>query len=228
MGKSALTLNIATNVALEGKPVAIFSLEMGKEEVATRMLCSTARIDSMKLRSGQLGEAVWPRLTDAAGKLYNAPVFVDDSPVVTVTDIRAKCRRLRRAHGLGLIVVDYIQLMQGSLRENRQQEIAEISRSLKNLARELEVPILAVSQLNRNLESREDKRPRLGDLRESGSLEQDADIVMFIYRDEYYNEGSDERGIAEVVVAKHRAGSVGTVKMTFMPEFTKFSDLGRD
>ncbi len=225
---SAITLNIATNVALEGKPVAIFSLEMGKEEVATRMLCAVARIDSMKLRSGQLGEAVWPRLTDAAGKLYSAPVFVDDSPVVTVTDIRAKCRRLKRVHGLGLVVVDYLQLMQGTARENRQQEIAEISRNLKNLARELEIPILAVSQLNRNLESREDKRPRLGDLRESGSLEQDADIVIFIYRDEYYNEASEKRGIAEVIVAKHRAGSVGTVEMTFMPEFTKFSDLGRD
>lgn len=228
MGKSALAGNIATNVAMERKPVAFFSLEMSKEEVAQRMLCSVARIDSMKLRTGQIGEAAWPRLTDAAGKLYEAPVFVDDSPVVTVTDIRAKCRRLKRQHGLDLIVVDYLQLMQGTSRENRQQEIADISRSLKNLARELEVPMIAVSQLNRNLESREDKRPRLGDLRESGSLEQDADIVIFIYRDEYYNESSDKRGIAEVQVAKHRAGSTGTVEMTFMPEFTKFSDLGRD
>jgi len=228
MGKSALAGNIATNVAMERKPVAFFSLEMSKEEVAQRMLCSVARIDSMKLRTGQIGEAAWPRLTDAAGKLYEAPVFVDDSPVVTVTDIRAKCRRLKRQHGLELIVVDYLQLMQGTSRENRQQEIADISRSLKNLARELEVPMIAVSQLNRNLESREDKRPRLGDLRESGSLEQDADIVIFIYRDEYYNESSDKRGIAEVQVAKHRAGSTGTVEMTFMPEFTKFSDLGRD
>jgi replicative DNA helicase len=225
---SALTMNIATNVALRGKPVAIFSLEMSKEEVAQRMLCSVARIDSMKVRTGQIGEASWPRLTDAAGKLYNAPVFVDDSPVVTVTDIRAKCRRLKRVHGLEMVVVDYIQLMQGSAKENRQQEIAEISRSLKNLARELEIPILAVSQLNRNLEQREDKRPRLGDLRESGSLEQDADIVMFIYRDEYYNEHTDRKGVAEVIVAKHRAGSTGTVDMTFMPEYTRFSDLGRD
>jgi replicative DNA helicase len=225
---SALTMNIATNVALRGMPVAIFSLEMSKEEVAQRMLCSVARIDSMKVRTGQIGEASWPRLTDAAGKLYNAPVFVDDSPVVTVTDIRAKCRRLKRIHGLEMVVVDYIQLMQGGSKENRQQEIAEISRSLKNLARELEIPILAVSQLNRNLEQREDKRPRLGDLRESGSLEQDADIVMFIYRDEYYNEHSDRKGVAEVIVAKHRAGSTGTVDMTFMPEYTRFSDLGRD
>ncbi len=228
MGKSALTMNVATNVAMRGMPVAIFSLEMSKEEVAQRMLCSVARIDSMKVRTGNIGEASWPRLTDAAGKLYNAPVYVDDSPVVTVTDIRAKCRRLKRIHGLELVVVDYMQLMQGSSRESRQQEIAEISRALKNLARELELPIIAVSQLNRNLEQREDKRPRLGDLRESGSLEQDADIVMFIYRDEYYNEQSDRRGVAEVIVAKHRAGSTGTVEMTFMPEYTRFSDLGRD
>lgn len=229
MGKSALAANIAAHVAVKERlAVAFFSLEMSKEEVAQRMLCSEARIDSMKLRTGQIGESAWPRLTDAAGRLYDAPVFVDDSPVVMVTDIRAKCRRLKRQHGLGLVVVDYLQLMQGSARENRQQEIAEISRALKNLARELEVPIIAVSQLNRNLESREDKRPRLGDLRESGSLEQDADIVMFIYRDEYYNASTDKQGIAEVVVAKHRAGSTGTVEMTFMPEFTKFSDLGRD
>ena len=228
MGKSALTANIAMNVAMSGGSVAMFSLEMAKEEVAQRMLCSLARIDSMKLRTGKIGDAAWPRLTDAAGRLYDAPIFVDDSPVVTVTDIRAKCRRLKRQHGLALIVVDYMQLMQGSSRENRQQEIAEISRSLKNLARELEVPIIAVSQLNRNLESREDKRPRLGDLRESGSLEQDADVVIFIYRDEYYDEQSDKRGIAEVAIAKHRAGSTGIVEMTFMPEFTRFSDLGRD
>ncbi len=228
MGKSALTANVAVNVALTGRPVAFFSLEMSKEEVAQRMLCAMARIDSMKLRTGKIGESAWPRLTDAAGRLYSAPVFVDDSPVVTVTDIRAKCRRLKRQHGLALVVVDYMQLMQGSLRENRQQEIADISRSLKNLARELEVPIIAVSQLNRNLEQREDKRPRLGDLRESGSLEQDADIVIFIYRDEYYNEATEQKGIAEVIVAKHRAGSTGKVDMTFMPEFTRFSDLGRD
>ncbi|MDH4118381.1 MAG: replicative DNA helicase [Acidimicrobiia bacterium] len=228
MGKSALTMNIATNIAMRGLPVAIFSLEMSKEEVAQRMLCSVARIDSMKVRTGQIGEASWPRLTDAAGKLYNAPVFVDDSPVVTVTDIRAKCRRLKRIHGLEMVVVDYLQLMQGTSKESRQQEIAEISRALKNLARELELPIIAVSQLNRNLEQREDKRPRLGDLRESGSLEQDADIVMFIYRDEYYNESTDRKGVAEVMVAKHRAGSTGIVEMTFMPEYTKFSDLGRD
>ncbi len=225
---SALTANVAVNVALTGKAVAFFSLEMSKEEVAQRMLCAMARIDSMKLRTGKIGESAWPRLTDAAGRLYSAPVFVDDSPVVTVTDIRAKCRRLKRQHGLALVVVDYMQLMQGAARENRQQEIAEISRSLKNLARELEVPIIAVSQLNRNLEQREDKRPRLGDLRESGSLEQDADIVIFIYRDEYYNEATEQKGIAEVIVAKHRAGSTGKVDMTFMPEFTRFSDLGRD
>jgi replicative DNA helicase len=161
--------------------------------------------------------------------MYQIPVYIDDSPQLTVTDIRAKSRRLRRAHGLELIIIDYLQLMQGSARENRQQEIAEISRSLKNLARELDVPILAVSQLNRSLESREDKRPRLGDLRESGAIEQDADIVMFIYRHEYYHpEAQDTKGLAEVIVAKHRSGSTGMVQMTFLPEFTLFSDLGRD
>ncbi len=224
---SALSANIATNIAMRGLTVAMFSLEMSKEEVASRMLCSVARIDSMKLRTGSLSHDDWARLTDAAGRLFSAPVYVDDSPVVTVTDIRAKCRRLQRRHGLALIVVDYLQLMQGTSKENRQQEIAEISRQLKNLARELDVPVLAVSQLNRNLEAREDKRPRLGDLRESGSLEQDADIVLFIYRDEMYNSSSDRQGIAEVIISKHRAGSTGTIDMTFMPQFTKFGDMGR-
>ncbi|MPZ71412.1 MAG: replicative DNA helicase, partial [Actinobacteria bacterium] len=449
MGKSALTANIATNAALQGSPVAIFSLEMSKEEIVQRILASVGRVDSMKLRSGQLGP-LWQKVIEAASKLYKAPIFIDDSPVVTVTDIRAKTRRLKRRSGLGLVVVDYLQLMEASGRENRQQEIAEISRNLKNLARELEVPILAVSQLNRSLESREDKRPRLSDLRESGcltaetrliradtnaevtlgelvtagkrdvpvwtlderfrlvkgnlsrafpsgvkpvfemrlasghvirasanhpfltldgwtpledlspgsriavarnvpvpkepaaldedrlnsgsesipveiwdyvknkaapaagveidgltsglkievsllegpglsrerlmgvadalddrylkdlstsdvlwdrvveikpvgerevfdatvegthnflangiiahnSIEQDADVVMFIYRHEYYHpEDAEARGLAEVVVAKHRAGSVGTVKMTFLPEFTRFADMGRD
>ncbi|MPZ52122.1 MAG: replicative DNA helicase [Acidimicrobiia bacterium] len=229
MGKSALTTNVATHVALQGAPVAVFSLEMSKEEIVQRILASVGRVDSMKLRSGQLGPTGWQKVIKAASDLYKAPIFIDDSPVVTVTDIRAKSRRLKRRHGLGLVVVDYLQLMQASGRENRQQEIAEISRNLKNLARELEVPIVAVSQLNRSLESREDKRPRLSDLRESGSIEQDADVVMFIYRHEYYHpEDAEARGLAEVAVAKHRAGSVGTVKMTFLPEFTRFADMGRD
>ena len=228
MGKSSLAVGIAINVAQAGEPVAIFSLEMSKEEVVQRILSSVGRVDSMKLRSGQLGP-LWQRVVDAAGKMYKAPIYIDDSPIVTVTDIRAKCRRLKRKHGLSLVVVDYLQLMEASTRENRQQEISEITRNLKNLARELKVPILAVSQLNRSLEAREDKRPRLSDLRESGAIEQDADVVMFIYRHEYYHpEDQEKRGIAEVIVAKHRAGSTGPIEMTFQPEFTRFANLGRD
>ena len=229
MGKTALALNVAQNVAIADHPVAIFSLEMSREEVVTRMLCSTGRIDSQKLRTGRLTEGDFTKLSTAASALYKKPIFVDDSPGLTVTEIRAKCRRLRRKPGLGLVVVDYLQLMVGSGGENRQQEIALISRSLKNLARELNVPILALSQLNRSLESREDKRPRLGDLRESGAIEQDSDVVMFIYRDEYYHpEKVEAKGIAEVVIAKHRQGAVGKVDMTFLPEFTLFADMGRD
>lgn len=226
---SALTLNIATNAASLGKVVALFSLEMSKEEVVQRILCSVGRVDSAKLRTGQLGAQNWDRVVAAAGKMYKAPIFIDDSSVVTVTDIRAKCRRLLRARGLDLVVVDYLQLMQGSSKENRQQEIAEISRGLKNLARELSVPIIAVSQLNRSVEQREDRRPRLSDLRESGALEQDSDVVMFIYRHEYYHpDDLEKKGLAEVNIAKHRAGATGIVEMTFLPDFTRFADIGRD
>jgi replicative DNA helicase len=215
-------------VAALDESVAIFSLEMSKEELVQRILSSVGKVDSMKLRAGQLGP-LWQRVVDAAGRMYKAPIYIDDSPVVTVTDIRAKCRRLKRKSGLSLIVVDYLQLMESSNRENRQQEISEITRNLKNLARELGVPIIALSQLNRSLEQREDKRPRLSDLRESGAIEQDADVVMFIYRHEYYHpEDQEKRGIAEVIVAKHRAGSTGPVEMTFQPEFTRFANLGRD
>lgn len=229
MGKTALALNIAENIALRDEPVAIFSLEMSREEVVSRMLCAQGRIDSQRLRTGQLSEKDFTKLSHAASALYKKPIFVDDSPDLTVTSIRAKCRRLRRREGLSLVVVDYLQLMQGTQGENRQQEIAIISRSLKNLARELDVPVIAISQLNRAVEQREDKRPRLGDLRESGALEQDADVVLFIYRDEYYYPDKVEaKGIAEVVVAKHRQGAVGKVEMTFLPEFTLFADMGRD
>jgi replicative DNA helicase len=224
MGKSALAANIATHVALRHGPTAIFSLEMSRQEIVSRLLCSVGGIDSMKLRTGKLG-AQWPKAVEAAAKLYKAPIYVDDAAVVTVTDIRAKCRRLKRTHGLELVVVDYLQLMQGNNRENRQQEIAEISRALKNLARELDIPVIAVSQLNRGLEARQDKRPQLGDLRESGAIEQDADVVMFIYRDDYYNDQSDERGQADIIVAKHRAGATGTVKVGFAAEFTRFTNL---
>jgi len=229
MGKTALALNIAQNVAVEDHAVAIFSLEMSREEIVGRMLCAAGRIDSQKLRTGKLSESDFTKLSNAASTLYKKPIFVDDSPGLTVTEIRAKCRRLRRRPGLDLVIVDYLQLMQGSGGENRQQEIAVISRSLKQLARELEVPVIAVSQLNRSLEQREDKRPRLGDLRESGAIEQDADVVVFIYRDEYYHpEKVEAKGIAEVVISKHRQGAVGRVEMTFLPEFTLFADMGRD
>ncbi len=224
MGKSALALNIAQHVAGNDNPVAVFTLEMSREEIVTRLLSSMASVDSSRLRTGQLGPELWQKVVREASKLYQMPLYVDDSPDLTVTAIRAKSRRLARHKGLGLVVVDYMQLMQGPSRsENRQQEIAEISRSLKNLARELHIPVIAVSQLNRALEQRENKRPRLGDLRESGAIEQDADIVLFIYRDEYYNpEKTDSLGIAEVNVAKHRAGAVGNVMMTFAAEFTRF------
>ena len=229
MGKTALALNIAENVAVAGHPVAIFSLEMSRQEIVTRMLCAQGRIDSQRLRSGSLTEADFTKLSNAASVLYKKPIYVDDSPGLTVTEIRAKARRMRRHPGLSLVIVDYLQLMQGSGGENRQQEIALISRSLKNLARELDVPVIAVSQLNRSLEAREDKRPRLGDLRESGAIEQDSDVVMFIYRHEYYHpEAQETKGVAEIVIAKHRQGAIGRTDMTFLPEFTLFADMGRD
>ena len=228
MGKSAIALNIATNVASKGDPVALFSLEMSKEEIVQRILSSVGQVDSKKLRNGQLGP-LWQRVVDAAGKMYKAPIFIDDSSLVTVTDIRAKCRRLKRKHGLALVIVDYLQLLQASTRENRQQEISEITRNLKNLAKELAVPIIAVSQLNRSVESRENRRPRLSDLRESGAIEQDSDVVMFVYRHEYYHpEDQEKKGIAELIIEKHRSGATGTVEMTFQPEFTRFANLGRD
>jgi len=230
MGKSALATSMAFNVASEGKSIAMFTMEMSRHEVVQRLLCSVGRIDSMKLRSGNLTDRDWQSVARAAGRLHEAPIFIDDSGQLTVTEVRAKCRRMKRSNGLDLVVVDYLQLMSaGSRAENRQQEISEISRGLKALGIELDVPIVALSQLNRAMEQRQDKRPMLSDLRESGALEQDADIVMFIYRDEYYHpESVETRGVAEVNVAKHRAGATGMVKMTFLPEFTLFSDLGRD
>ncbi len=229
MGKTALALNIAQRVAVQDEPVAIFSLEMSREEVVTRMLCAEGRIDSQRLRTGRLTESDFTKLSNAASVLYKRPIFVDDSPGLTVTEIRAKCRRMRRKPGLSLVIVDYLQLMSSTGGENRQQEIAIISRGLKNLARELHVPIIAVSQLNRSLEAREDKRPRLADLRESGAIEQDSDVVMFLYRHEYYHpEAMETKGVAELQVAKHRQGATGRIEMTFLPEFTLFSDMGRD
>lgn len=227
MGKSALAMNIASHVAINHGPVAFFSMEMSPTEIAYRWLGSQARVDSMKLRSGLGGgdsTRIWAALVEATARLYKVPLLADDGSR-TVGDIRSKCRRLKRKSGLELVVVDYMQLMQGRSRENRQQEIAEISLNLKALARELNVPVIAVSQLNRALESRQDKRPQLGDLRESGAIEQDADIVLMIYRDEYYNDDSKERGIAEIIIAKQRAGPTGTVKTTFADKFTRFDNL---
>ena len=226
MGKSSLALNIATSLAKEKKTVAFFSLEMTKEELVQRVLFSEAKVASGDARKGQLGPEKWSRVVEAASTVNTMPLYFDDASVITVTDIRAKSRRLKASRGLDLIVVDYIQLMQGNSGDNRQQEIAEISRNLKNLARELKVPIIALSQLNRAAEAREDKRPRLGDLRESGAIEQDADIVMMIYRDDYYNPATEKPGVAEINIVKNRSGSTGKVDLYFSneyPQFTKYS-----
>jgi replicative DNA helicase len=228
MGKSGLGLCMAANLAVrEEKPVAVFTLEMSKSEVTQRLMCSEAKVESQRLRTGKLGADDWPRLTAACDKLAKAPIYVDDTGSITMMEIRSKARRLKsREPDLGLIVVDYLQLMtSGSTVENRVQEVSQISRSLKILARDLDVPIVAMSQLSRAVEQRHDKRPILSDLRESGSIEQDADLVMFIYRDEYYNEESDQQGIAEVHLAKHRNGPTDTVKLSFLKRYAKFADL---
>src|SRR6266496_1008520 len=228
MGKSALGLCIAANLALRHEtPVALFTLEMSKSEVTQRLLCSEAKVESQRLRTGKLGQDDWPRLVAAGDKLMKAPIYVDDTGSITMMEIRAKARRLKsKEPNLGLIVVDYMQLMTtGQTAENRVQEVSQISRQLKVLARDLDVPILAMSQLSRAVEQRHDKRPILSDLRESGSIEQDADLVMFVYRDEYYNEESDQQGLAEVILAKHRNGPTDAVKLSFLKRYAKFADL---
>jgi replicative DNA helicase len=229
MGKTALALNIARNAAFEGNvPVAIFSLEMSKEQLSLRMLCSEARVDSSRVRGGFLNPEDWNHITDAASVLSDAPIFIDDSPDISATSIRTKSRRLKMDKELGLIIIDYLQLMKGSsFIERRDLEISEISRSLKLLAKELNVPVLALSQLNRKLEERSDKRPLLSDLRESGALEQDADVVTFIYRDEVYNkdENNPNKGTAELIVAKQRNGPVGSVPLAFLGAYTRFENL---
>jgi len=229
MGKSALGLGVASNLAVrKNVPVALFTLEMSKSEVTQRLMCSEAKVESQRLRTGKLSADDWPRLTASCDKLAKAPIYVDDTGSITMMEIRSKARRLKSKHpDLGLIIVDYLQLMtSGTSAENRVQEVSQISRSLKVLARDLDVPIIALSQLSRAVEQRHDKRPILSDLRESGSIEQDADIVMFIYRDEYYNgEESDQQGLAEVIVAKHRNGPTDTVKLSFLKRYAKFSDL---
>src|SRR3989338_6575378 len=229
MGKSSFTLCVAEHVALAEKAgVAIFSMEMSKENLVQRMLCSHARINAHNVRSGMLSTSDWPTLTKAAGKLSEAPIFVDDSPSISVLELRAKARRLKSRHGIGLVILDYLQLMnESSYADNRQQEISVISRSLKALARELNVPVIAVSQLSRAPERRESFRPRLSDLRESGAIEQDADVVLMLFREDYYNPTDENKGIAEVIIAKQRNGPTGTVKLAFISEYTRFETLAQ-
>ena len=230
-GKTSFALGAATNVALAAhRPVVFFSMEMGYLELTQRILASEARIDARKLRTGRLEEPDWERVSAAVGRLADAPFFIDDNPHCTVMDMRAKCRRIRAQKGdLGLVVVDYLQLMTSPIRrnENRQVEVAELSRGLKILARELQCPVVACSQLNRSLEYRQDKRPMLADLRESGAIEQDADVVMFIYRDDQYNPESDQKGVAEIIVAKHRNGPTANVKLSFLSHETSFKNMAR-
>ncbi len=230
MGKTSLALGIAQNVGLrEKKSVAIFSLEMSALEVAQRMICSEARIDARNLRTGKLREEDWSKISKAMGRLAEAPIFIDETPSINVMELRAKARRLKAKEDLNLIIVDYLQLMEGVNRnENRQQEISDISRSLKILARELNCPILAVSQLSRAVESRPNKRPYLSDLRESGAIEQDADVVIFIYRDEYYHSDTEDKGIAEIIIGKHRNGPTGDFRLAFLEHYTKFANLQKN
>jgi len=231
MGKTAFALNIAQYVAMQtATPVCLFSLEMAKEQIAMRMLAATAKVDSQRIRKGFLGEMDWPKLTTAAGSLSEAPIFIDDTAAITVLEMKAKARRLKAEHGLGLVIIDYLQLMRsGTAKDSREQEISEISRSLKALAKELNVPVIALSQLNRQVEVRTNRRPQMADLRESGAIEQDADVIAFIYRDEVYNKADDnpEKGIAEVIIAKQRNGPTGTVKLAFLEKFTSFENLAR-
>jgi replicative DNA helicase len=224
-----LALGIAEYAGVTQKiPTAIFSLEMSKEQLVQRMLCSHAKVDAHKVRTGYLATSDWPRLTAAAGKLSEAPIFIDDAPAISVMELRAKARRLKAHHDIQLIILDYLQLMRGSLNmENRQQEISEISRCLKALARELRVPVLAISQLSRAVESRTDHRPQLSDLRESGAIEQDADVVVLILREEYYSPTPENQGSAEIIIAKQRNGPVGSLKLAFIKEYTRFENLAR-
>jgi len=229
MGKTSLALNIAQHVAVKEKiPVAVFSLEQSKEQLVDRLLCGEAGIDAWKLRTGNLTENDFPKIGYAMGMLSEAPLFIDDTPMQNVMEIRTKARRLQMEHGLGLIVIDYLQLMSGrntSYDSNRVQEISEISRGLKGLARELDVPVIALSQLNRAVEQRPDKRPQLSDLRDSGSIEQDADVVLFIYREDYYNPETDRKGISEILVRKHRNGPIGSIELFFIGEQTRFRTM---
>jgi len=230
MGKTTFAMNVAEYAAVGAEkpyPAVIFSLEMPKEQLVERLLCSLARVDLGRLRTGHLQENDWPKLTKAAGRLHDAKIFIDDTPSITIMELRSKARRLKAEHDIGIIVIDYLQLMRGGANpESRQQEISEISRSLKGLAKELGIPVIALSQLNRGLEQRADKRPMMSDLRESGAIEQDADIIMFVYREEVYDkENEDVKGKAEIIIGKHRSGPTGTVDLAFRGEYTRFENL---
>jgi replicative DNA helicase len=229
MGKSAFALGMVEHAGIVEKiPTAVFSLEMSKEQLAQRMLCAHAKVDAQKVRTGYLAASDWPRLTAAAGKLSEAPIFIDDTPAISVMELRAKARRLKAQQDIKLIILDYMQLMRGSVSsESRQQEISEISRSLKALARELRLPIVAISQLSRAVESRTDHRPQLSDLRESGAIEQDADVVVLLLREEYYNPTADNQGVAEAIIAKQRNGPVGSLKLAFIKEYTRFENSAK-
>ncbi len=232
MGKTSFTLNMASHAAIARKtPCAFFSLEMSNEQLAIRMLCSEARINQSNLRRGQMSEQEWARLIKAAGTLSEAPIYLDDTPGLGIMEFRSKCRRLKAEHDIGIIFIDYLQLMTGSQRSrsaSREQEISEISRSLKGVAKELNIPVIALAQLNRGVEQRADKRPMMSDLRESGAIEQDADLISFIYRDEIYNPDTEAQGLAEIIIGKHRNGSTGTVKLRFFGPYTRFENLAQD
>jgi replicative DNA helicase len=231
MGKTALALNIAQYVAFKSKQcIAIFSLEMSKEQLVNRLFSMEARVDSHHLRTGNLSDMEWEKLIESAGTIGKSQLIIDDTPGISIPELRSKCRKFKLEYGLKMVVIDYLQLMSSSSSrsgDSRQQEISEISRSLKAIARELEIPVVAVSQLSRAVEGRTDHRPMLSDLRDSGAIEQDADVVMFIYRDEYYNKESEKKGIAEVIIAKQRNGPIGTTELVFLPEYTKFASLSR-
>ena len=230
MGKSALAINIATYAAVhENVPVVIFNLEMSKEQVGNRILCSEAMVDSSKVRTGKMEEDDWVKLASAIGPLSEAPIYIDDTPGISIMEIRARCRKLKLEKNIGLVVIDYLQLIQGTGKRgaSREQEISEISRSLKILAKELDVPVIALSQLSRAAEQRNDHRPMLSDLRESGAIEQDADIVMFIYREDYYNQETEKKNIAEIIISKHRSGATGTVDLLWLGNYTKFVNLDK-
>ena len=229
MGKTAFVLNLAQNIAIKNKvPTAIFSLEMSKDQLVNRILSMESKVDSQMIRTGNLNTGDWEKLIESAGVISDAPLFIDDTPGITISELRSKCRKYKLEKGLGLVIIDYLQLMNGNRRtESRQQEISDISRALKSLARELDVPVIALSQLSRACEQRPDHRPMLSDLRESGAIEQDADVVMFIYRDDYYNKDTEKKNISEIIIAKQRNGPIGTVELVWLPNYTKFANKSK-